>query len=159
MRFQSNMNKVATPKYKAFTMIEIIVIVGLIAIMAVSGATALFNYYRISIMDVELRSVTARLQRARQLAISNDSSSPYSVKFFADRYVIFKGAVYTEGAVGNDPYPLTTNVLVSTTYTNEIITFNNFTGRTGALGSITLTAFDLNRTITINSLGIVEDVT
>jgi prepilin-type N-terminal cleavage/methylation domain-containing protein len=144
--------------YKAFSLIEVLLVVALVAILAIASASTLYNYYRVSSMDFELKTVTSRLQRVRQQAISNDSGSQYSVKFFAGRYVVFAGATYVEGLASNEEYQLTTNVLVSTSFTSDIITFDNFTGRTGVSGTLTLSAFDLNRVITINQLGIVEDI-
>lgn len=145
-------------KLRAFTLVEVILVSVILGIMAVGASSAILNYHRTSVMDAELRTITARLQRARQLAIGNPTGQDYSVRFMASQYVMFPGTTYVNGGANNQVFSMDTNVLVSSTYTNNQVSFSNFTGRTNVAGSITLSAFGMNRTIVINSLGIVEDI-
>jgi len=142
---------------RGVTLIETVVLVAIMGIMAVVGTSAILSYHRTSVMEAELRIVMAHMQRARQLAVGNANGSPYSVAFFASRYEVFEGQVWASHP-DNLVHELDTNVLVSTTYTNDTVTFDSFTGRTGAAGSIELSAFGMNRTISINALGIVDDI-
>lgn len=153
--FRKSKNEKQLP---AVTLVEIVLITAILGILSVTGAAAIINYHRTSVMDAELRTITARLQRARQLAISNGTGEDYSIIFLADSYVIFPGTSYSVSDPDNDVHTLASNVLVSSSYTNDTVTFQNFTGRTGVAGSTTFSAFGLTKTITVNALGIVEDI-
>lgn len=145
-------------KHTAFSLVELLLILVIIALLAVGSYNAVYNYYRTSVMDSELQTIASTMHSVRQQAIANADGSDYSVKFLGDSYVVFPGSVYNSNGVNNKSYPLDNTVLVSTTYTADTATFNNFTGRTGVGGSVTLSAFGFTKQIIINELGIVEDI-
>lgn len=133
-------------------------VMALMAILALGAYSALLNYYRTSIIDTELNSLVSFISRARQHAIGNATGSEYSIKFLPDKYVIFSGNTYLDGASGNDDHALEVGVVIDTTFSSDTVTFNAFTGRTGQAGSISIFAYGAVRQININSLGIVESI-
>ncbi len=143
----------------AFTMIEVAVVVAILGIVAVVATSPILNYYRTTIIDTEVRTIVSDLQKARQRSIGNDTGSDYSVKFLSGSYVLYPGSTYGAGNPDNEEHLMDTNVLLNTTFVSDNIVFSSFTGRTGASGSITLQAFGVNKSIVVNELGIVEDIT
>lgn len=139
-------------------MIEVVLVMGIMAIMATIGFGTTMNYYRTSIIDADLSALVTVLRSTRQRAISNDTSSDYSVKFLVDRYVIFPGTGYNPSNPKNENNFLDSGVIVSTTFTNNELTFQNFTGRGLQGGNVAVRAFDLTKRVYLNQLGIVERV-
>lgn len=145
-------------KLRAITTVEIIVVIGIMAIVATATYINFVSYYYTSVVDAELRTVASNIQRARQKAIGNTTGSDYSIKFLSGSYVMFAGTTYTAGAAGNIVYGLDNIVVVSTTFPSDIVTFNNFNGRAVTSGQVSISAGSIANTIVINSLGIVEDI-
>lgn len=143
---------------KAFTLIEVVLVMAVAAIIGVSSVAAVVSYHLTTVLDSELTELVSNMQLARQNAIGNTSSSDYSIKFLPDRYVLFIGNTYDANNPNNRSFELDSLVIVSTTFANDLLSFNNFDGRVANPGSITISAGGTNRTVTVNSLGIVEDV-
>lgn len=145
-------------KIPAMTLSEIVVVIAIMAIIATVGFGSLFNYYQTSILNADVSFMISILQRTRQRAISNATSSDYSVKFLTDRFVVYPGIVYSSSSSNNENYYLDNGVIVDASFTNDIITFNNFTGRANQGGSVQIRAFGINKTLNVNSLGIIESI-
>ncbi|MBL8014782.1 MAG: type II secretion system protein [Candidatus Doudnabacteria bacterium] len=145
-------------KLNAFTLIEIILVITLTSIVGVIAVASIVSYHVNTVLDSELKELVSNIQLARQNALGNDNSNDYSIKFLPESYILFPGAAYSSNNVENRTYTLDSIVVVSTTFTNDIITFSNFTGRVSEPGSISVSAGGINREVTINSLGIVEDI-
>jgi prepilin-type N-terminal cleavage/methylation domain-containing protein len=85
-----------------FTLIEIIVTLGIIALIASIGMVLSFDFYRTYAFNSETDIVVSILQKARNQALSNidlsssGSPAPHGVKFLSEpeRYVIFQGDSY-----------------------------------------------------------------
>lgn len=145
-------------KLPAITTIEIVVVVAIMAIVATASYINFVTYYYTSVVDAELRTVAANIQRARQKAIGNATGSDYSIRFLSDRYVMFPGTTYNSSSSSNVTYMLDNIVIVSTTFPSNQVTFNNFHGRATSGGQVSISAGGISNTIVINSLGIVEDI-
>lgn len=145
-------------RQSAFTTIEILVVIAIMSIFAVLGYVNIVSYYNTTVIDSELHTIVSNIQRTRQKAIGNATDSDYSIKFLTDKYVVFIGSTYNANASTNLSYSLENSVIVSTTFANGIVTFSKFTGRVAVPGYIDITAGGLNKRITVNALGIVEDI-
>lgn len=143
---------------KAYTLVELLVIVVIFSIIIVSSAIGAFNYYRTVTFDSALQNLVSHIQRTRQRAISTVSGQPYSVKFLPSTYVIFPGTTYSAGSSSNEVRTLEVGVIVDTSYSSDIITFHTPDGRTTAAGNVTIAAFGLNKVININSLGFISSI-
>lgn len=144
-------------KLKAFTLVELVLVFGLISIISVSSFQVLRNYYTTSLVDTEARTLYSYLRLARQQAMSNDSSSNYSVKFLSTSYVGFLGETYVPGAAGNDVQEIINDVTITSNFSDDILTFTNYNGRAVAAGTVTITgSTGIGITIDINELGIIE---
>lgn len=145
-------------KLPGFTLIEVMLGLFITVVVAAAGYVSFSNYYKTTVIDSELKLVKSVLERTRQKAIGNATGTAYSVKFLSTSYVVFPGTTYTANDANNISYPLTSTVLVSTTFPQDILTFNNFTGRAASGGTITVQAFGADKQLVINQLGIVEDI-
>ncbi len=145
-------------RFAALTTIELILVITLMSLVTLGSLAAIVNFHTTTVIDAELKTAITNIQRARQLAISNSTSQNYSIKFLADSYVLFPGDTYVEGSGNNINFYLDSAVIVSTTFPSDQIIFQNFTGRVISPGSVDLTAGSFAKQITINSLGVVEQI-
>ena len=81
---------------KGFTFIEIIVVLGIFAILASVGLFVSFDFYRSYAFRSERNIVISILQKARAQALNNINQEPHGVKFLSNSYVIFQGADYED---------------------------------------------------------------
>jgi hypothetical protein len=145
--------------FRAATLAEVALVMAIIAIISATGMGAAINYYQRSILSADVDQLVIELRRTRQRAISNSIGSGYSVKFLMDRFVIFPGAVYNPSNPENEDNFLETGVIVSTTFPNDELTLDTFTGRASNPGAVTISAYgNLTQVVAINSLGIIESV-
>lgn len=152
-------NYLLNQKFAAVTLIELTIVFVISAIVTITSFNVITRYYNTSQVVTETDSVISYLRFSRQEAIGNSTGDEYSVKFFNDRYVGFFGTSYTEGAGGNDENDIRNDVTLSTNFTNDLLTFDNFTGRPTETGTITITSnvSGVTNEITINTLGVIDD--
>src|ERR1043166_3537154 len=85
---------------RGFTLIELIITIGLISIIATFGLFLSWDYYRGTAFLSEQKIVVSILQKARNQSMSNvclgtcTDGKAHGVKFLADKYVIFQGNSY-----------------------------------------------------------------
>ncbi|MCA9378827.1 hypothetical protein KC640_00205 [Candidatus Dojkabacteria bacterium] len=152
------MSRVRTKALKAFTTIELLLVVAIMAILATSAMAFIVTYYTTAVVDSEMNIIRVRLQRARQLAVGNATGEAYSIKFTGSNYIMFPGTTYSVSDPDNTVFTMDTGVFVSTTFSNDLVTFNSYTGRVTSPGSVTIQAGTFTKQIIINALGIVEDI-
>jgi Tfp pilus assembly protein FimT len=153
---------VITPIFQLLTGVdqitEVVLVVAIIAIISAIATDGLGRYYRTTVLSADVSKLVTEIRRTRQRAIANSTGSSYAIKFLTDRFVVFPGSGYNPSGSDNEDNFLDNAVIVSTTFTNDEIVFSNFNGRVNQAGDIELTMSSLGKTVTINSLGIVENV-
>ena len=139
-----------------FTMIEVLVVMGLVAIV---GSLALFlsmDSYRASSFRADRDLLITLLQHARAQAIHNVCASPsctdgkpHGVHIQSDAYVLFEGSSYAPEDAMNAPFQHSPLTSVS----GPDIVFSALSGNPVATGTITLTAARHTSVITVNPFG------
>lgn len=137
-----------------FTLIEVMVVLGLLALMAALGMFVSFDYYRSYQYRAELNTLGSMLQKARAQAQSNVNESPHGVEILANAYVIFQGPFYAAREVSLDE-SFTANGLVSHSGMSEVV-FAQLTGEASASSTITLTDGTRTSLISINNEGRID---
>lgn len=79
---------------KGFTLIEMLIVIGIMAIIASAGIPVVLNLYRDYRMNSEVRLLSSVLERARDKAMNNFNGSAHGVFIGSDNYVIFEGDDY-----------------------------------------------------------------
>lgn len=150
---------------QGFTLIELMVVMGIFAILMGISTLSLSNIERSSSLKAEVNKMIPDLKEQQVKAMSGDSEgtgavNDYGVHFETNSYILFRGT-YTAGSADNFEVELGPNIQVSTAFPNAEVIFTRGSGEISSGGN-TITLTDTtngnDRTITINALGVVTGV-
>ncbi|MDQ5954247.1 MAG: hypothetical protein QG583_175 [Patescibacteria group bacterium] len=149
-------------KQKGFTLIEMMIVIGIISIVGGLGLYFGFDSYRGYSAHSNRDLLVSTLQHARSQSISNvcfgnssnpcEDGKPHGVKILNDKYIIFQGSSFTSR---DEDYDAEIEINPNTTYSgmNEIV-FAQLSGDISTAGDITLTdTTGRISTISINNEG------
>jgi prepilin-type N-terminal cleavage/methylation domain-containing protein len=141
---------------KGFSLVELLVVVGMMAILLSIGGLSLSYVRTGSHVDLVASEIRSEIMRS-QAETSN--GHPSGVYFETNRYVYFEGTTYTEGAITNEENILPASLTLSDiSLPSNTILFNNTTGNPLNFTSpfqVTLSG-DGDRVISVNEWGVVE---
>ena len=140
-----------TSKFQSgFTVIEILIAIGLLVIIISLGLFLSLDIYRTDSMSAERDRVLGILHNARTRSINNVNESRHGVYFDSDKFVLFQGSSYNPSDPQNKDFEYATSII----YTNPFeITFEQLTGNASNTGSIVLSGQGRTATISFNSEG------
>lgn len=149
---------------KGFTLIEILVVLGILAIITTLIFSTFVDFRRKKALEADTKMVVEVLSEARNQTLTSQNSSQYGVHFSLSpipQIALFTGPTYVANAVTNKIYPLTAtdNILTITLVGGgSDIIFNRLTGETNQSGTIVLSSPNLSetKTITIYKTGSIE---
>ena len=83
---------------KGFTIVELVLVMGIVVILAVIGTLSLRNFRDFQELDSGVRELVVHLRDAQQRAITQEDASPWGIFFMdsaeGDYYDLFKGVSY-----------------------------------------------------------------
>lgn len=143
-----------------FTLIEIIVVVGVLMLIA-GGATLLFLSTQASNQrEVIVSEMMSSLRESQMRAMNGESQSEFGVYFEANRYVEFQGTSFVEGQEGNIVNLLSAGVTIQNVGFNgaDYVYYERLTGETNYEGSVDVVVIGIAgaKRISINKLGVVN---
>jgi len=141
-------------KSEGVLLIEILVVIGILAILTGIGLPIGFNIYRQYILSSEQKLFLSVLRRAESLAMANSYQSGFGVAIQPGQLVIFKGSAFTDRDASFDEVYLR-SASVNATGTMEIA-FAQISGSPVAPASITLSSASQSKTIIINAHGMIS---
>jgi prepilin-type N-terminal cleavage/methylation domain-containing protein len=131
----------------AFTLIEILLSLSVIAILAGVLAPVYLSFQTRNDIDIAAGAVTRTLRRAQQLSFNSEGDSAWGMNLASGEVVLFKGASYAaRDSAYDEIFSIPTNI--SFTGTSSVV-FSKFYGLPGAATTINLTSVN-NETKTIN---------
>lgn len=144
----------------AFTVIETLFTVALVAVAAVMIVFALRSFTRVQEVTNQIDRIAGVVQKAQSQTLAGEGDVSYGVHFDSDQIVIFQGDTYSDADSNNVVYAID-NVGLSWTFTGggDDIIFARLTGMTTQTGTVTVTHMQdnsINQDLTINSLGQTE---
>lgn len=149
---------------KGLTLIEILVVIGIIILIFGAGSFINFSSYNHTLINTEQSTLVSVLSKARSEAMNNVNHIQHGVHIDTDTYTLFEGTVYTAGVPANQDISKNSKTVVSnlgvTTFTTPYdIYFNQLSGDPSATGIITLTDISNStntKTITIKTGGLID---
>ena len=149
-----------TSRRKGFTLIEVIVVIGLLGLIAAIGLFISFDFYKSYSFRSEKSVVISALQKARGQALANINQSNHGVHYgsgadchlFSKCYVIFEGNTFNAGSDSNNEIQAVSAVSVN--WTSDVL-FNQLDGAANSV-TITLTQDTRSITITTNNEGRID---
>ena len=150
--------KVGKQNNKGFTLLEILVVMGLLVVIA---ATPLFvdtNNFRGRSFQAEQSQLASALQTARARSFNNISQKKHGVAINPgsfEGYVIFEGDSYATRDISKDEEIKASYTVTFAPLTPDEITFEQLSGNANFNGDITITDSQrgIGSSITINSEG------
>ena len=138
-----------------FTLIEILVVIGILVILSSLGLLVSLDFYRSYAFNSERDLLVAALQKARSQSMANINQSAHGVQVNSGaEYVIFEGSAYSAGNAANFSMPADPSV--SSSGDSEIV-FEQLSGKVAAQKQVTLTdPKGRSAQITINPEGGIE---
>lgn len=144
---------------RGFTLIEILVVLGIVAVLASATTSAFSRYTKAQLIESETARVVALFADAQARALAARDNEPHGIHLATSTVVLFKGSTYTPGA--NENYELGLHPQVNITDISlasggSDIVFKRISGATEESGSIEISLLDGSRskTITIDRSGI-----
>ncbi|MDP3901795.1 MAG: prepilin-type N-terminal cleavage/methylation domain-containing protein [bacterium] len=137
---------------RGITLLELIVVLGLLAIIFMIGLPTGIDFYNTYQFRAEINTVASLLEQARSKALTNNNESNWGFYIDYENFVIFEGDSYAERDVAEDRiFDRADTVNISGP--GELV-FEQLSGR---VASSTLTISDYRRSVNIfiNSEGAV----
>jgi Tfp pilus assembly protein FimT len=151
-----------------FTLVEILIIMGILAILFTISSLNLSNTVPQNDLSNATELLIANLKQQQLSALTGNTeaqsaSSNYGIYFTAGKYVLFRGNSYNANDSGN--YVINTDdINDSTTASGSVLIFQKNTGQIlnfqPANNTITLThtSIQKSKTITLNKYGVIESI-
>ncbi|MDQ3075641.1 MAG: prepilin-type N-terminal cleavage/methylation domain-containing protein [bacterium] len=137
-----------------FTLIEILVVLGIVGMVLAIGSMVNFDTYGREILTSEHSSLASVLYKARGMSMNNLYSMPHGVHVEPDSYVIFRGSPYSFTNSNNEVLPRNPNIII--TPADFEVTFAQLSGEPSATGALTMSDGTRTKTVTIISGGLID---
>ena len=139
----------------AFTIIEVLVIMGLVASLLVFTSINLLSPQQSSALESTTTTLVSDLRRQQLLSMTgSDGGGDYGVFFNSDSYVLFAGPSYTPGDPANFQIDLNPTLQFSSISWPNPLIFQAGSGQVVSTGTLTLSS----RIFTINTYGTITQI-
>jgi len=139
-----------------FTMLEVLIVVGLLAIFAGMGLVYSFDSYRGEIFRGEYTNVASVVARARNRAINNFNESGHGVTITGTEYRLYPTATYNAADPSTyESFPRNANVTMSgdSEIIFEQLTGNSICGSVTCSKTVGISYGTLSNAVLINEVG------
>lgn len=140
---------------RGFTLIEVLLSVGLIATLAALSMPIYLTFVSKNDLDLTAQNIANSIRRAQTYSRAAKDDSAWGVEILASSFVVFKGSTYAgRDTTADETSSIPGPILPSG---NTEIDFSKLNGMPTAPASIALTANATDvRTVTINAKGMVD---
>jgi prepilin-type N-terminal cleavage/methylation domain-containing protein len=140
--------------HRGFTLIEVVLVVALIALISGIGLQLPQWFASNQQYDSDTFALVTALYRARTLAMTMRSDSPWGVAVTDGNLTVFSGESYAERDEESDAVVAFT-ARASVSGASEVV-FGKGTGAPAAAATVSLDFGDLQSDVTINAYGIID---
>ncbi len=145
-----------------FGVVELLVVIGLSAILFGLTYTTFSGFSDLQSLDKETDVLIAYTQKARNQTVNAKNGNQFGIHYASTSLTIYEGATYAPGAPSNIVYPLSAKVEIqglSLTGNANRILFEQLNGKPNATGTVRLRLKakpDMAKTVIIYGSGLIE---
>jgi len=139
---------------KGITLIETLLVIGVLAILAVTGSSIYRNYSKNVELEANASAIISDLKSVQSKSMNGEEGLKWGIRFVNgtdDYYEIFSTATDYSGALVKRKAYLT-DIITFSSPTDDII-FDKIRGTVDAQKQVVLTFEGTNKTITVTTLG------
>ena len=150
---------------KGFSLIELLITIGIVAVLGTIGTMNLVNYRSRNILDLQTQEIVATLRDAQSRSISQENGRPWGIHFEnpssdSDYYSLFASSTYNSSDI-NSTTTLNSAVvfLDPSAGGSKNVNFSAVTGLPSAADSLAIALKannSVSSTITINAIGQIQ---
>lgn len=156
-------------KRKSFTLVEIMVVVGIMAILLTLSGTNLIGLQNNTYLGTAVTTLVEDIKQQQLKAMTGDTEgrgtlTPYGIHFETNRYILFYSSTYSPSEVSNVAIDLGNNIQITTnTFPQSAVVFQKGSGEVYNFvsGSNTITLKSTNNNaqqiIQINKYGTITN--
>lgn len=136
---------------RAFTLLEILIVVGIIAILISFTLPLGLDFYKSQQLEANSQGIVQTLRRTQLKAMTQEADSEFGVYLTDENYILFKGNSY----LARDPqYDQVFEMprVINVSGLNEIV-FSKLEGKPNVIGNIILSNNGDTLTLNINEVG------
>ena len=149
---------------KGIILVEILLTSFIVVLIMVMAVVSYRFFERGTELEVTAQNILVTLKLAQTKTLASEGASQYGVHFENNKYILFKGDTYQEGAVENKIYQLSKrleiyNIDLADGEDEDEVVFQRISGYTQQSGEIGLKIIsepERTRTIVIQSYGLME---
>ncbi|MBI5306376.1 prepilin-type N-terminal cleavage/methylation domain-containing protein [Candidatus Wolfebacteria bacterium] len=138
---------------KGFTIIEVLIVMGILGTIFIFGVWTGLNFYEQYNINVEFNNLISVLRKARNLSIGNFNESPHGIYIEQNRYTVYQGNSYSSRNPSFDEVFAPQTIKFSGL--GDII-FSQLSGDSSASGTISVNYLKKNKSISINYEGKID---
>ncbi len=139
-------------KLRAFTLIEIVVVLAIFSVLILSGLFMSMDTLRGTLHRSERDVVVSLLQKARSRALANMHQSPWGVCYIEPSYIVFRGTLCAPELPTNEPVPASS---ANPGVFSSPIVFSQLSATTTG-GTVTLVQDGRTSVVTVNAEGAID---
>ena len=141
-----------------FSLIETLLVVGILAIVFVISAPFTISFYRNQLVEDTRSNIIDTLQRAKHYAVlqKNDSAFGVTLSEVDDSYVLYQGSTYaTRDNTQDEIFPVVEDMVFSGL---TDVVFSKLTGLPSATGTISINLSNKIKEILVEDSGIISKI-
>jgi len=147
---------------RGFTLIEVLIAVSILTILTGLIAPGFSFFKKQSTLESATQEITQTLRLAQNRTLASEGDTNFGVYFEANKFVLFKGLVYSASATDNEVHNIDSSLTISSINFGgavAYVVFERLTGTTANYGSLVVRqASDTtqNKTIYVDQSGIIS---
>ncbi len=144
---------------KGISLVEILMVIAGIIILILIVSPSFSSIRDSQLLKGAVGDILSSLDKSRAQTLSSLNFSEYGVHFQADKIIIFKGKVFSAGAIDNESINIISPATISNVTLGGVsgstgdLYFNRLSGSPSVSGTITVTLSSVSKIITISATG------
>ena len=145
---------------KGITALELLLVIAVLLVIFSVALPQFSQFKENQIVKSATGDILSSINKARSKTLASVDSSEYGVRFESDRVIIFKGKVFSAGAIDNETIYILSPAIISNVTLGGVsggsgdMYFNRLSGVPSVFGTITLSSASVSKVITISATGI-----